>query len=97
MCRAAAQRCGTPRDSLLFEAPNWSPDGSSLLINGGGRLFQLGVDAGDLRRRVDLGGIAEINNDHVISPDGRTAYVSSEDGHIYAVSSRQDVHARRGA
>ncbi|MHA7268470.1 TolB family protein [Arthrobacter sp. HLT1-20] len=70
--------------TVLFEAPNWSPDGSSLLINGGGRLFQLGVDAGGLQE-VDLGGIAEINNDHVISPDGRTAYVSSEDGHIYAV------------
>lgn len=71
-------------DTLLFEAPNWSPDGASLLINGDGRLFQLRVDAGDLQD-VDLGGIAEINNDHVISPDGRTAYVSSEDGHIYAV------------
>lgn len=71
-------------ESLLFEAPNWSPDGSALFINGDGRLFSLGVDGGDLQE-VGLGGIAEINNDHVISPDGRTAYVSSEDGHIYAV------------
>ncbi|SEE85469.1 WD40-like Beta Propeller Repeat [Arthrobacter alpinus] len=71
-------------DTLLFEAPNWSPDGSSLLINGDGGLFQLGVDAGELQE-IFLGGIAEINNDHVIGPDGRTAFVSSEDGHIYAV------------
>ncbi|ALV47143.1 biopolymer transporter Tol [Arthrobacter alpinus] len=71
--------------TLLFEAPNWSPDGSSLLINGDGGLFRLGVDAGELQE-IFLGGIAEINNDHVISPDGGMAYVSSEDGHIYAVS-----------
>lgn len=74
--------------TMLFEAPNWSPDGSSLLINGDGRLFRLPVDgavAGALEE-IGLGGIAEINNDHVISPDGGTAYVSSEDGHIYAVS-----------
>lgn len=75
-------------DTLLFEAPNWSPDGKSLLINGDGRLFRLPVDAdgvGDSLEEIDLGSIAEINNDHVISPDGGTAYVSSEDGHIHAV------------
>jgi len=71
-------------DTMLFEAPNWSPDGRSLLINGDGRLFSLGADSGDLAE-IDLGGMVEINNDHVISPDGRTAYVSSEDGHIHAV------------
>ncbi|WP_104087134.1 TolB family protein [Arthrobacter sp. GMC3] len=71
-------------DTLLFEAPNWSPDGLSLFINGDGGLFQLAVDAGDLHE-VDLDGITEINNDHVLSPDGSTAYVSSEDGHIHAV------------
>lgn len=70
--------------TLLFEAPNWSPDGSSLFVNGDGRLFQLGADAGDLRE-IGLGSVADINNDHVISPDGLTAYVSSEDGHLYAV------------
>lgn len=78
-------------DTLLFEAPNWSPDGENLLINGGGRLFRLPVAGYDESvadgglDEIDLGGIAEINNDHVISPDGGTAYVSSEDGHVYAV------------
>lgn len=73
-------------DTLLFEAPNWSPDGQNLLINGDGRLFRLPVDGAGALEEIKLGGIAEINNDHVISPDGATAYVSSEDGHIYAVS-----------
>ncbi len=71
-------------DELLFEAPNWSPDGMSLVINGDGRLFRLGVDDGGLER-IPLGGIAEINNDHILSPDGGKVYVSSRDGHIYAV------------
>lgn len=71
-------------ETMLFEAPNWSPDGRSLFINGDGKLFSLGADSGDLAE-IDLGGVAEINNDHVISPDGRTVYVSSEDRHIYAV------------
>jgi len=71
-------------DTLLFEAPNWSPDGATLLLNGDGRLFRLGVDAGELEE-IALGGVGEINNDHVISPDGSTAYVSGEDGHIHAV------------
>lgn len=72
-------------DVLLFEAPNWSPDGHTLYVNGDGNLYRLGVDAGagDLEQ-IDLGGLPEINNDHVLSPDGRTMYLSCQDGHIYA-------------
>lgn len=91
-------------ETLLFEAPNWSPDGKSLVINGDGRLFRLPVAAdggagaacggsGELEE-IPLGGIAEINNDHVLSPDGSTAYVSSEDGHIYAVDLANGVGGR---
>ena len=75
-------------NSLLFEAPNWSPDGKTLFINGGGKLYCLPAvskhDGGQLTE-VPLGGAGYINNDHVLSPDGGTMYVSSEDGHIYAV------------
>jgi Tol biopolymer transport system component len=70
---------------LLFEAPNWSPDGRWLVVNGGGGLFRLGVEDGDLES-IDLDGVPPINNDHVLDPDGETAYVSSDDGHIYAVA-----------
>ncbi|WP_288025749.1 biopolymer transporter Tol [Arthrobacter sp.] len=79
---AAVLRYST--DALLIEAPNWSPDGRTLIVNGAGRLFCLGAETGGLDE-VDLGGIAGINNDHVLGPDGSTAYVSSDDGHIYAV------------
>lgn len=71
-------------ETLLFEAPNWSPDGQSLYVNGDGRLFRLGVADGDLED-IDLGPVTAINNDHVLSPDGTAMYVSSDDGHIYEV------------
>ena len=66
--------------TLLFEAPNWTPDGQ-LIVNGNGRLFS--VD-GELQE-IELGGVPAINNDHVVSPDGTTVYVSADDGHLYAV------------
>ncbi|WP_328332945.1 biopolymer transporter Tol [Kribbella sp. NBC_00382] len=67
---------------LLFEAPNWV--GNQLVVNGDGGLFALRVDGGELEA-IELGGVPEINNDHVVSPDGTTVYVSAEDGHLYAV------------
>lgn len=67
---------------LLFEAPNWT--GGWLVVNGDGGLFRLPVSGGELER-IELGGVPEINNDHVVSPDGATVYVSAEDGHLYAV------------
>jgi len=67
--------------TLLFEAPNWTP-GGELIVNGDGRLFK--VDDG--LTEIGLGGVPAINNDHVVSPDGTTVYVSADDGHLYAVS-----------
>lgn len=72
-------------ESILIEAPNWSPDGRTIVVNGDGGLYRLGVDGGELEQ-IDLGAVPAINNDHVLSPDGRQAYVSSDDGHIYAVA-----------
>ena len=66
--------------TILFEAPNWTP-GGELVVNGDGRLFR--VDGG--LHEIELGGVPAINNDHVVSPDGTTVYVSAEDGHLYAV------------
>ncbi|WEK06458.1 MAG: biopolymer transporter Tol [Candidatus Devosia phytovorans] len=70
-------------DSVI-EAPNWTPDGQWLVVNGGGRLYRLPVTGGTLEA-IDSGVATRLNNDHVLSPDGRTAYVSSDDGHLYAV------------
>jgi Tol biopolymer transport system component len=72
----------------LFEAPNWTPDGRWLVFNGEGRLFRIRADAaaGDARPiPIDSRDVAGINNDHVLSPDGRTIYLSNNDGHLYAL------------
>ncbi|HYY10739.1 MAG TPA: hypothetical protein VE781_07345 [Kineosporiaceae bacterium] len=74
----------TTSSTLLFEAPNWTPDGQELVVNGDGLLFRVPVDGGELVQ-VPLGDIPAINNDHVLSPDGATVYVSADDGHLYAV------------
>lgn len=92
--RSGQARLRYRSQDLLFEAPNWSPDGMDLVVNGDGRLWRLGVDAGDLVE-IPLGGVEDINNDHVLSPDGATVYVSSEDGHIHAVASAGGTASRR--
>lgn len=64
---------------MLIEAPNWSPCGTYLLVNGDGGLFRVPLDKPALQA-VDLGGLGELNNDHGISPDGQTYAVSSHQG-----------------
>lgn len=75
--------------ATLVEAPNWSPDGRWLVVNGDGGLWRLpvaGEGAGSgLLTPVEMRGVPEINNDHVISPDGSSVFVSARDGHLYQV------------
>ena len=54
----------------LYEAPNWSPDGRWLLINGAGRLWRLPVGGGT-PEQVGTDFADDCNNDHGISADGR--------------------------
>jgi Tol biopolymer transport system component len=67
-----------------FEAPNWSPDGTYLLLNSGGRLWKLPVSGGE-PVQVDTGSVNRVNNDHGISPDGRMFVISA--GHMYTLPS----------
>ncbi|MFC5931270.1 biopolymer transporter Tol [Cryobacterium melibiosiphilum] len=80
-----ARRLVAESSDLLFEAPNWTPDGVSLLVNGDGCLFRVAVDGRTPLTPVDLGAIPAINNDHVLSPDGATIYVSCGDGSLRAI------------
>jgi Tol biopolymer transport system component len=59
-----------------IEAPNWSPDGRFLVVNSQGGLFSVPLNAPALTP-VDLDGIGRLNNDHGISPDGKTWVISS--------------------
>jgi TolB protein len=68
----------------VIEAPNWSADGQWLVFNAGGLLFRIAPSGGQ-PEQIDTGHLADLNNDHVLSPDSSTIYVSSDDGHLYAV------------
>jgi len=73
-----------------IEAPNWSPCGGYLLVNGDGALFRVPFERPELLA-VDLGGLTRLNNDHGISPDGKTYAISShhrgQGSEIYLVPS----------
>ncbi|MCD7060157.1 TolB family protein [Pelagibacterium xiamenense] len=69
----------------VIEAPNWTPDGQTLIFNAGGELWAIPADGSAEPERIETGDICRLNNDHVLSPDGRTIYMSNGDGHIYAV------------
>ncbi|MFM2389517.1 MAG: hypothetical protein RLZZ437_1072 [Pseudomonadota bacterium] len=58
-----------------IEAPNWDPDGKSLLVNGGGALFRVPLNKPTLQP-VNTGFAVRCNNDHGISPDGQTIALS---------------------
>ena len=68
----------------IIEAPNWTPDGNTLVFNAGGEIWRIEID-GTGMRKIDTGSIRDLNNDHVLSPDGQTIYMSDNDGHLYAV------------
>jgi len=78
----------------VIEAPNWTPDGRHLVFNAGGQFWRIGADGQGAPVLIDTGWLADLNNDHVISPDGATLYVSSDDGHLYAVPSAGGAPAR---
>lgn len=71
-------------DAMLIEAPNWSLDDASLFVNANGLLWRL--DLGVPERGlviVAFDDLPELNNDHVLDPDGDHIYMSAMDGHIY--------------
>ncbi|WP_298962231.1 hypothetical protein [uncultured Roseibium sp.] len=58
-----------------LEAPNWLPDGDTLVVNGNGRLYRLPIGAPSLIE-IDTGFATALNNDHGLSPDGRLLVIS---------------------
>jgi len=70
-------------NDVLFEAPNWTMDGESLIVNGAGAIWSIGTSAGSSPVRIAHDGLPEANNDHVLDPDGRHIFLSTMDKHIY--------------
>ena len=80
---AGATRLVYETSDVLFEAPNWGPDGQ-LVINGQGLLWELPATGGE-PRQISTEKLPPVNNDHVLSPDGQTIYASANDWHIHTV------------
>ena len=59
-----------------FEAPNYLPDGKNLLFNEGGLLYTIPIEGG-APQKLNTGSINKINNDHMISFDGKMLGISS--------------------
>ncbi|PYY36075.1 hypothetical protein DEJ16_10935 [Curtobacterium sp. MCJR17_055] len=76
--------------SVLVEAPNVL-DVDTLVLNGDGDLWLLPVPPpGTVLDEtalvpVPMGGVPEINNDHVLDPSGESVVVSARDGELYRV------------
>lgn len=71
-----------------FEAPNWSRDGRSLLVNRRGLLVSVPTEGGE-PSPVSTGFAVRCNNDHGYSPDGSLVAISDETqgpSRIYVVS-----------
>src|SRR3989441_1599880 len=60
-----------------FEAPNWMPDGKSLVFNRNGRIEKIPVTGGT-PQVLDTGFATRCNNDHGISPDGTQLVISDQ-------------------
>ena len=69
----------------LIEAPNWSLDGESLIYNQDGHLFRISAARGGRPSIIASTPLRDLNNDHVLDPNGQDIYVSSNDGHLYRV------------
>ena len=78
---------------VLFEttdiqAPNWSPDGKWLVCNGsmaGSKtLMRIAADGSTQPEKIPTGDIKVASNDHILSPDGKTIYITAN-SHLYAV------------
>ena len=79
---ASGRRTLVHKDRVRFEAPNWTPDGKSLIFNQGGLLYRIAVTPngmpveGSRPTVIPTGFATRNNNDHGLSPDGQTLAIS---------------------
>ncbi len=60
-----------------IEAPNWHPNGQTILYNSSGRIFSIPAKGGN-PVQIDTGTLNRLNNDHGVSPDGKTLVISDQ-------------------
>lgn len=74
---ASLNRRVVHRPKEHIEAPNWTPDGKTLIYNSLGLLYKIPVEGGT-PELIPTGFANKINNDHGISPDGTQMVISDQ-------------------
>jgi Tol biopolymer transport system component len=69
------------RDTGRFEAPNWTPDGQYLIINERGKMYRVAVKGG-AKSVINTDFVNRCNNDHGLTPDGKTLIISHNDNRV---------------
>ena len=72
--RAPVKRFET--SARLLEAPNWASSGDALVLSGDGLLWRLTLSPTPHLDQIVITDIPQINNDHVLDPDGEHIYLS---------------------
>ncbi len=75
---ATGKRTIVHRDTVRFEAPNWTHDGQSLIINQQGKLYHVDLKTGK-KAVINTDFATACNNDHGLTPDGQTIIISHND------------------
>ena len=60
----------------VIEAPNWTPDGKTLIYNSLGEIFSFDLESRK-SKLIDTDFVRTCNNDHVLSPDGKSLGISA--------------------
>ncbi len=64
--------------STHFEAPNWHSDSNYFIVNSHGLLYSVPTNGSDWKP-INTGQLKNCNNDHGITPDGKTLIISNND------------------
>ena len=81
----------------IWEAPNWSPDGTYLLSNSGGHIyrFTLAKDGTAEPKELAIPSNFDCNNDKAISPDGKklafSATATGSDGSQIFLADSEEI------
>lgn len=65
------------RKDVHIEAPNWTPDGKTLIYNSDGLLYKISTE-GNEPELIFTGSLKRINNDHGVSPDSSQIVISDQ-------------------
>jgi TolB protein len=65
---------------LSLQAPNWSPDGKSLIYNSEGKIYAFDIASSEISE-INTGFAQNNNNDHMLSFDGKMLGISDHTQH----------------